>query len=81
MRARDYALGTVVGIVPGVVIYTYFADAIIRGSGAARTEALIHFAIAAGALIAFTVVVDLLRKRLQRRGRLDAIGGAEGRDA
>lgn len=81
VRWRDYALGTTIGIVPGVVIYTYFADAIIRGSGAARTEALIHFAIAAGALIAFTVIIDLLRKRLQRRGRLGPVEGAEGRDA
>ena len=81
VRGRDYALGTTIGIVPGVVIYTYFADAIIRGSGAARTEALFHFAIAAGALIAFTVLVDLLRKRLQRRGRLDALEDAGGRDS
>lgn len=69
VRLRDYALGTAVGIVPGVVIYTYFADAIVGGSRDARGEALLHFALAAGALIAFTVATDLVRKRWARRGR------------
>lgn len=72
VRFRDYALATVLGIIPGTVIYTYFADAILRGSQEARGRALLHFSIAAGGLIAFTWITDLVRRRLQRRGGLPA---------
>lgn len=71
---RDYALATAIGIIPGTVIYTYFADAILRGSQEARGQALMNFALAAFALIALTVVTDLVRRRLQRRGALPAAG-------
>ncbi len=83
VRARDYVLATALGIVPGCVVYTYFADALIRGSAEARTSAFINFAIAAAALVAFTLLTDFVRRRIERRtaaGRRPA-EGAGGSDS
>lgn len=66
VRLRDYALATAVGIVPGTIVYTYFADALIQGSSEARARALVNFAIAAAALIAFTLVTERVRRRIAR---------------
>jgi len=61
---RDYVLGTLIGMIPGTLVYTYFADALIRGTGAARREAFLHFLLAAGLLIAFTLVTGWIRRRM-----------------
>lgn len=62
---RDYVIGSGLGMLPGTLVYTYFADALIRGSAAARREAFLHFLLAAAALIAFTVLTDWIRRRRQ----------------
>lgn len=64
---RDYVLGSLIGMLPGTLVYTYFADALIRGTGEARNEALLHFAAAATLLIAFTLLTAWIRRRLQKR--------------
>jgi uncharacterized membrane protein YdjX (TVP38/TMEM64 family) len=63
---RDYVLGTLIGMIPGTLVYTYFADALIRGTGAARREAFLHFLLAAGLLIAFTLITGWIRRRMYR---------------
>lgn len=63
---RDYVLGSLIGMLPGTLVYTYFADALIRGTEAARKEAFLHFALAAGALIVFTLITGWVRRRRAR---------------
>ncbi len=60
---RNYVLGSLIGMLPGTLVYTYFADALIRGTGEAKREAFIHFLIAAGLLVAFTLLTGWIRRR------------------
>ncbi|UCF19932.1 MAG: TVP38/TMEM64 family protein [Gemmatimonadota bacterium] len=60
---RDYVLGSLIGMLPGTLVYTYFADALIRGTGEARREAFLHFLAAAALLVAFTVITGWIRRR------------------
>jgi len=70
---RDYVLGTLIGMIPGTLVYTYFADALIRGTGEARREAFLHFLLAASLLIAFTLVTGWIRRRVGS-GNIDQEG-------
>lgn len=63
---RDYALGSLIGMLPGTLVYTYFADALIRGTGEARQQAFLHLLAAAGALVAFTLLMGWIRRRWKR---------------
>jgi uncharacterized membrane protein YdjX (TVP38/TMEM64 family) len=60
---RDYVVGSLIGMLPGTLVYTYFADALIRGTGEARREAFLHFLAAAALLVAFTVITGWVRRR------------------
>ncbi len=60
---RDYVLGSLIGMLPGTLVYTYFADALIRGTAEAREEAFLHFLLAAGLLVAFTLITGWIRRR------------------
>jgi uncharacterized membrane protein YdjX (TVP38/TMEM64 family) len=62
---REYALSTALGIIPGTVVYTYFADSLVAGVTGARQSALVHVAIAGALLIAISFVPALAR-RLRR---------------
>ncbi|MGD8866768.1 MAG: TVP38/TMEM64 family protein [Gemmatimonadales bacterium] len=65
---RDYVLGSLIGMLPGTLVYTYFADALIRGTGEARREAFLHFLAAAGLLVGFTLLTAWIRRRRATRG-------------
>ncbi len=67
---RHYVLGTLIGMLPGTLVYTYFADALMVGTGEARREAFINFLIAASVLVAFTVLTWWIRKRRSARSVL-----------
>ena len=63
LRWRDYALATVIGIFPGTLVYTFFADALVQGSTQASQDAILRLWIAAGLLVALSLI-PLLAKRL-----------------
>ncbi len=65
--AGHYALATGVGILPGTIIYTYFADALLAGATGAREQALMHVIIAGVLLIAISFA-PALYTRLRSRG-------------
>lgn len=62
LRWRDYALATVIGILPGTLVYTFFADALVRGSTDASRDAYLRLWIAGGLLLALSAVPALARR-------------------
>lgn len=64
---RDYVLATVVGTLPIVAVYTWFADSLVSGAAGAERNALVHLFIAGGILVLVTFIPALL-SRLRARG-------------
>lgn len=64
---RDYFFGTVIGILPSTIIFTYCADAIFNGT-MTQGAAMKKLYVVAGLLIAMVVIPLLLKRWLQRRG-------------
>ncbi len=62
MPWRTFAAATAVGIVPGTVIYTYFADAIVTGSGEAPGSAFTRLLVAGGLLLLLTFAPAVARR-------------------
>jgi uncharacterized membrane protein YdjX (TVP38/TMEM64 family) len=63
MRWRDYGLATLVGIIPGTLVYTFFADALVQGTTGAGAQARTRLWIAAGLFLLLTLA-PLIAKRL-----------------
>ena len=59
----SYAAATALGIIPGTVIYTYFADSLVAGAEGASRKAFIRLGIAAALLIALSFVPRLAQRR------------------
>jgi len=76
----DYALATLIGIFPGTVVYTMFADALLAGSQEASREALIRVLVS-GVLLIFLSFLPTLARRLgfDFPGSGDAGSGDAGR--
>lgn len=78
-----YAAATAIGILPGTVVYTFFADALLQGSQEANRGALVRL-LAAGVLLAALSLLPALLKRLRVRlpglgaGAALALGAASG---
>ena len=66
LRWRTYALATVIGIVPGTLVYTFFADALVLGSTEASATAFRRVLIA-GVLFAALSLTPLIARRLGLR--------------
>lgn len=62
MRLPTYAAATAIGIFPGTLVYTMFADALLAGSQEASREALIRVLLS-GALLVALSLLPLLAKR------------------
>lgn len=62
MPWRTFAAATALGIVPGTLIYTYFADAIVTGSGQAPRVAFTRLLIAGGLLLLLTFAPAVARR-------------------
>lgn len=58
----SYALATLVGIFPGTVVYTMFADALLEGSQEASRDALIRVLVSGALLVALSFLPTLARK-------------------
>lgn len=63
VQLRGYALGTALGIIPGTMVYTYFADALLTGAGEARGAAFTRVAIAGALLVALSFLPKLFGRR------------------
>lgn len=59
---RTYAAATALGIVPGTLVYTFFADAILSGSQQATHDAYVRVAIAGTLLVLLTFVPTLAKR-------------------
>lgn len=59
---RDFMAGTALGIIPGTIIYTYFADSLVAGVSGAGRRALVRVTIAAVLLIAISFAPALLQR-------------------
>lgn len=66
MKWSTYAAATAIGILPGTIVYTFFADALLQGSRDASRDALVRLLAAAAMLVALSVLPALL-KRLKVR--------------
>lgn len=64
---RPYVLSTAIGIIPGTVVYTYFADSLIAGATGAKDRAFLHLAVAAALLIALSFGPTVVRRLGARR--------------
>jgi uncharacterized membrane protein YdjX (TVP38/TMEM64 family) len=62
MPWRRFAAATALGILPGTVVYTLFADAIVSGSGAASGAAFARLLIAGGLLVVLTFAPAAARR-------------------
>lgn len=62
MRWRDYALATLIGILPGTLIYTFFADALVAGSTEASAAARTRLWIAGGLLVLLSLTPIIARR-------------------
>lgn len=62
IKYRDYLLGSVLGMLPGTFIYTYFADALLKGATGSGKRALTNLIIASSLLILISSVPTLYNK-------------------
>ena len=58
----SYAIATAVGILPGTIVYTNFADALLAGSQEASREALVRVLVSGGLLVILSFLPLILRK-------------------
>ena len=57
-----YTCATALGIVPGTLVYTYFADAMLQGSRDATRGAFLRVAVAGGLLVLLSFAPALARR-------------------
>ncbi|MCY4399994.1 MAG: VTT domain-containing protein [Gemmatimonadetes bacterium] len=66
LRWRTYAVATLVGILPGTAVYTFFADALLQGSREASRDALLRVLLA-GVLLLLLSFLPAILKRMNVR--------------
>jgi uncharacterized membrane protein YdjX (TVP38/TMEM64 family) len=58
-----YLAATAIGIVPSVVVYSYFADSLVKGVASGRMRALVSLGAACTLLILLTLLPRIVRSR------------------
>ena len=71
IKYRDYLLGSVLGMLPGTFIYTYFADALLMGATGSGKRAYINLIIASALLILISLVPTLYKK-FKKKKRIES---------
>jgi uncharacterized membrane protein YdjX (TVP38/TMEM64 family) len=66
MRFRDYALATLLGLIPSHVIFAYCADSLVNGT-MTEGEAVKRLAVVCGLLIALILIPVLLKRWMRNR--------------
>ena len=66
MRFRDYALATLIGIIPSHIVFTYCADSLVNGT-MTEGDALKRLAIVCALLLALIMIPLFIRKRMGTR--------------
>ncbi|MBI3183101.1 MAG: TVP38/TMEM64 family protein [Myxococcales bacterium] len=69
IRWRDFALGSMVGSFPVMLVYTYFAASLVEGVAGAERDAMLH-AAAAGVLVLLATFVPRLWSRTRFETRV-----------
>lgn len=62
VRYRDYLLASVIGMLPGTFIYTYFADALLEGVQGASQKAFLNLTIAGILLILISFLPSIYKR-------------------
>lgn len=62
LKWRTYAIATLVGILPGTAVYTFFADSLLQGSQEASRDALVRVLVAGGMLLLLSVLPAILKR-------------------
>ena len=62
LKWRTYAIATLVGILPGTAIYTFFADALLQGSQEASRDAMVRLIVAGLALVLLSFLPAILKR-------------------
>jgi Uncharacterized conserved protein len=62
IKYRDYLLGSVLGMIPGTFIYTYFADALLSGVTGSGKKAMTNLIIASVLLILISFTPTIYKK-------------------
>lgn len=63
MRFRDYALATLIGIIPSHLVFTYCADSLVNGT-MTQGDALKRLAIVCALLLALILIPLYIKKRI-----------------
>ncbi len=66
-----YAIGTALGILPGTIVYTMFADAILAGSQEASRAAFLKVMIFGGLLVMIMLLPAIKRRLTRASGAAD----------
>ncbi len=62
VKYRDYLFGSLLGMLPGTFIYTYFGDSVLSGVTGASQKAFINLAIASVLLIGISFLPTIISK-------------------
>lgn len=65
VKYRDYLLGSLLGMLPATFIYTYFADALLKGVQGANQKVLLNLLAASVLLILISFLPTIYKKRLK----------------